>query len=147
MMAQGKPPLYRLSDPIVVMREVCSQAPPVLPDTWSPVFRSFVDRCLQKDPAQRADCTELLRHSFITGLDASAESKSRSQAVLLEQENSQLRLRYEAQVKLAQDRLAQMSNSLSAQRGPAAALAFTDHVLSLTADLEKFIEKKAQIAQ
>lgn len=38
---------------------------PSINDRWSPEFKSFVKKCLTKDPKQRPTATELLKDPFV----------------------------------------------------------------------------------
>eukprot|EP00270_Netrium_digitus_P008303 TRINITY_DN2475_c0_g1_i2.p1 TRINITY_DN2475_c0_g1~~TRINITY_DN2475_c0_g1_i2.p1 ORF type:complete len:390 (+),score=52.08 TRINITY_DN2475_c0_g1_i2:175-1344(+) len=49
-----------------LMSTIVREPAPNVPETCSTNFRSFIDRCLQKDPSQRATAQELLLHPFIT---------------------------------------------------------------------------------
>eukprot|EP00762_Andalucia_godoyi_P000223 ANDGO_02426.mRNA.1 Serine/threonine-protein kinase pakC len=65
-MAEGEPPLLDLP-PLRALFMIATQGPPELKDKakWSPEFHHFLKRCFVKDPAARADMTELLAHPFL----------------------------------------------------------------------------------
>jgi len=68
-MAEGRPPLSDLH-PLRALLQIPSNPAPTLRDddvdsSWSPQMRSFVERCLTKDPRQRATASELLKHPFL----------------------------------------------------------------------------------
>ncbi|KAL5995549.1 hypothetical protein ACLOJK_025612 [Asimina triloba] len=49
-----------------LMCAICFGEPPVLPDSASEEFRSFVECCLQKDSRKRWTVKQLLEHPFVT---------------------------------------------------------------------------------
>ena len=65
-MAEGKPP-YGDIHPMRAIFMIPTKPPPSFrePDRWSQEFIDFVQRCLVKNPEQRATSTELLQHKFI----------------------------------------------------------------------------------
>lgn len=65
-MAEGKPP-YGDIHPMRAIFMIPTKPPPSFrePDRWSPEFIDFVQRCLVKNPEQRATSSELLLHDFI----------------------------------------------------------------------------------
>lgn len=72
--AEGAPPYQHWGPRVVsVIRDV---APPTLPTKWTLSFRSFVSRCLLKDPAQRAPAKALLEHTFLRPRDGAAGTKA-----------------------------------------------------------------------
>lgn len=63
--ATGAPPFFGLS-PEEMARQICEEAPPRLSrDEFPALLCDFVERCLQRDPAQRASASELLQHPFL----------------------------------------------------------------------------------
>uniref|UniRef100_A0A8C4DVP6 Dual specificity mitogen-activated protein kinase kinase 1 n=1 Tax=Dicentrarchus labrax TaxID=13489 RepID=A0A8C4DVP6_DICLA len=62
----SRPPMaiFELLDYIV------NEPPPKLPGIFSPEFQDFVNKCLIKNPAERADLKQLTVHSFIKQSDA-----------------------------------------------------------------------------
>lgn len=64
-LAQGK--INFAENPTEIMYKTLSEPAPEFlePDSWSEDFRSFVGRCLQKRPNERADSEELLKHPFV----------------------------------------------------------------------------------
>lgn len=65
-MAEGKPP-YSNIHPMRAIFMIPSRPPPRLtePDKWSKEFNDFVALALTKNPEQRPNATELLKHPFI----------------------------------------------------------------------------------
>mmetsp|Transcript_13924 Transcript_13924/g.21073 ORF Transcript_13924/g.21073 Transcript_13924/m.21073 type:complete len:478 (-) Transcript_13924:37-1470(-) len=65
-MADGEPPLMELQ-PLRALFLIATNPPPTLREEsrWSETFRSFLAKCLTKDPKDRASCAELLAHPFI----------------------------------------------------------------------------------
>jgi len=65
-MAEGRPPHWDM-EPLQVIFHIPKQPPPRLkePKKWSPDFVDFLDKCLKKDPEQRAPAVQLLCHPFI----------------------------------------------------------------------------------
>ncbi|KAK4535838.1 hypothetical protein CDCA_CDCA06G1863 [Cyanidium caldarium] len=73
-MAIGLPP-YADQHPMRALFLIPKSDPPCLPQAphdgetgvsrWSPAFRSFLEMCLQKNPASRATARQLLRHPFL----------------------------------------------------------------------------------
>ncbi|WVO13581.1 hypothetical protein L204_101202 [Cryptococcus depauperatus] len=66
-MAKGDPPLSEYHPMRVLFLIPKAKAPRLeAEEGWGENFRSFVERCLQKDPHDRATAKELLQHPFIT---------------------------------------------------------------------------------
>ncbi|WRT63383.1 uncharacterized protein IL334_000288 [Kwoniella shivajii] len=65
-MAKGEPPLSEYHPMRVLFLIPKARAPRLEETNWSEPFKSFIERCLQKDPKDRATAKELLRHPFIT---------------------------------------------------------------------------------
>jgi len=63
-LAKGEPP-HADKHPMKVIMNIPNNNPPQLTSDFSKDFRSFVDYCLNKDPAHRPSAKELLKHSFI----------------------------------------------------------------------------------
>lgn len=65
-MAEGKPP-YGDIHPMRAIFMIPTKPPPSFrePDRWSPEFIDFVQKCLVKNPEQRATSKDLLEHDFI----------------------------------------------------------------------------------
>ena len=59
----------RRCNPYFLMASVVNQPAPTLPHSdgaqWTSNFDDFVNRCLQKDPRQRASAKQLAQHPFI----------------------------------------------------------------------------------
>ena len=64
-MAETRPPHYDM-EPLQVLFVIPKNPPPRLkePKKWSPEFNDFIEKCLQKDPAQRASAKQLLNVSY-----------------------------------------------------------------------------------
>ena len=73
-LGSGEPPYYHESQTKIVSN-VINQKPARLVDSIASSFdfNSFIDRCLVKDPENRACTDELLNHPFITNCDCSFE--------------------------------------------------------------------------
>lgn len=52
-----------------MIKAICDESPPEPGPNFSPVFASFISRCLQKKPSDRATIDELLRHDFLHQAD------------------------------------------------------------------------------
>lgn len=65
-MAEGNPPLHKVH-PMRAIFMIPGKASPKLKDAakWSPELHDFISRCLQKNPAERASCRELLEHPWV----------------------------------------------------------------------------------
>jgi len=65
-MAEGRPPHWDM-EPLQVIFHIPKQPPPKLkePKKWSSDFIDFLEKCLKKDPDQRASAVQLLCHPFI----------------------------------------------------------------------------------
>eukprot|EP00009_Paramoeba_aestuarina_P014949 CAMPEP_0201532438 /NCGR_PEP_ID=MMETSP0161_2-20130828/50376_1 /ASSEMBLY_ACC=CAM_ASM_000251 /TAXON_ID=180227 /ORGANISM="Neoparamoeba aestuarina, Strain SoJaBio B1-5/56/2" /LENGTH=380 /DNA_ID=CAMNT_0047935861 /DNA_START=261 /DNA_END=1399 /DNA_ORIENTATION=- len=65
-MAEGLPPKANMN-PILAMKSVPKDPPPTLQDDSKhiPEFKTFLEACLVKDPAQRPNAIETLIHPFI----------------------------------------------------------------------------------
>lgn len=86
-MVDGEPPYLR-ENPLRALYLIATHGVPQLQqvDKASHLLRSFLARCLQADPALRADVPELLRHPFLaragpagcllSALEAAAEEPS-----------------------------------------------------------------------
>ncbi|WWC85497.1 uncharacterized protein L201_000361 [Kwoniella dendrophila CBS 6074] len=65
-LAKGEPPLSEYHPMRVLFLIPKARAPRLEEPQWSDSFKSFIERCLQKDPKDRATARELLSHPFIT---------------------------------------------------------------------------------
>ncbi|WWC57774.1 uncharacterized protein I303_100309 [Kwoniella dejecticola CBS 10117] len=65
-LAKGEPPLSEYHPMRVLFLIPKARAPRLEEDGWSDSFKGFIERCLQKDPKDRATAKELLQHPFIT---------------------------------------------------------------------------------
>uniref|UniRef100_A0A665TL12 non-specific serine/threonine protein kinase n=1 Tax=Echeneis naucrates TaxID=173247 RepID=A0A665TL12_ECHNA len=65
-MVDGEPPYFN-EPPLKAMKMIRDNLPPKLKNLHkvSPVLKSFLDRMLVRDPAQRAMASELLKHPFL----------------------------------------------------------------------------------
>ncbi len=64
----GKPPWFDQGqkNPITTFFVIMNATqPPALPNHISPVLRDFIENCLKRNPNERANVYELLRHPFI----------------------------------------------------------------------------------
>jgi serine/threonine protein kinase len=61
-----QPPLYDVP-PMRALLQIPRREPPTLasPENWSKEFNDFLATCLKKDPKQRPNSTELLKHHFL----------------------------------------------------------------------------------
>lgn len=68
-MAEGKPP-YGDIHPMRAIFMIPTKPPPSLRELnkWSPEFIDFVNRCLVKNPEERASASDMLNHDFISTL-------------------------------------------------------------------------------
>ena len=66
-MSDNMVPLSDLQ-PMVALRQIPSRDPPTLrePDKWSKEYREFLGLCLQKDPDDRQDTTQLQKAAWLT---------------------------------------------------------------------------------
>ncbi|WVQ64600.1 uncharacterized protein L199_002767 [Kwoniella botswanensis] len=65
-LAKGEPPLSEYHPMRVLFLIPKARAPRLEEPQWSDTFKGFIERCLQKDPTDRATAKELLQHPFIT---------------------------------------------------------------------------------
>ena len=72
-LADGEPPYMGKSQAKILLKIVQKDAPTLKGDKWSPLFRDFVGRCLNKDPEQRASADECLQHEFLKDADRHKE--------------------------------------------------------------------------
>eukprot|EP00347_Sterkiella_histriomuscorum_P016433 403353191 len=64
-MIQGRPPWSDKNNISVLLAIADAKEPPKYPKTLSPDLKNFLDCCFKRDPYQRANVYELLRHPFI----------------------------------------------------------------------------------
>ncbi|XP_035769955.1 serine/threonine-protein kinase PAK 4 [Neolamprologus brichardi] len=66
-MVDGEPPYFN-EPPLKAMKMIRDNLPPKLKNLHkvSPLLKSFLDRMLVRDPAQRATASELLKHPFLS---------------------------------------------------------------------------------
>mmetsp|Transcript_34635 Transcript_34635/g.68099 ORF Transcript_34635/g.68099 Transcript_34635/m.68099 type:complete len:418 (-) Transcript_34635:71-1324(-) len=67
--ALGKCPIGTEGGFFALVNSICDEPNPQLPNTFSPLCRSFVASCLVKDPEKRSKITALLAHPWIAKLD------------------------------------------------------------------------------
>ncbi|CAJ1395309.1 unnamed protein product [Effrenium voratum] len=71
-MGTAQSPWGKFDNPMAAMYKIgMSEETPPIPEDFSDLSRSFVKRCLQRDPAERATATELLQHPFVQNLELS----------------------------------------------------------------------------
>jgi len=65
-MAEGEPP-YMEFPPLRALFLITTKGIPDLkePNQWSPEFRDFIAKCLEKDPERRPDANDMLKHAFM----------------------------------------------------------------------------------
>eukprot|EP00002_Diphylleia_rotans_P021623 TRINITY_DN420_c0_g2_i1.p1 TRINITY_DN420_c0_g2~~TRINITY_DN420_c0_g2_i1.p1 ORF type:complete len:232 (-),score=44.12 TRINITY_DN420_c0_g2_i1:225-920(-) len=68
--ANGKYPYKIGSGAFETIRDIVDEEPPKLIGSFSPEFNSFISGCLQKDPAARLTCVQMLDHPFIKRAEA-----------------------------------------------------------------------------
>lgn len=65
-MATGKPPWAQFDNPVTAMYQIaCADALPSIPDDMSEQGRTFLHKCLTRDPDSRPDATSLLLVPFV----------------------------------------------------------------------------------
>mmetsp|Transcript_21506 Transcript_21506/g.46749 ORF Transcript_21506/g.46749 Transcript_21506/m.46749 type:complete len:655 (+) Transcript_21506:526-2490(+) len=71
-MAAAKPPWGHFDNIMAAMIKIgMSSEMPSIPESATPMFRTFVRRCLARDPGRRLSATELLNERFLRGRGAS----------------------------------------------------------------------------
>jgi STE20-like kinase len=69
-LAEKEPPHNELNPTRVMMRIRKSEAPKLKePHKWSKIFQDFLSKCLTKQPDERLNARELLKHPFISKFD------------------------------------------------------------------------------
>ena len=67
-MVTGEPPWSHFKNPMAVLFQLYNNSnPPPIPSNISPLFKDFIDCCLQIEPKKRLNITALLKHQFISG--------------------------------------------------------------------------------
>jgi len=64
-MAKGNPPHHRLQPTEALKKIIKGDSPSLVGDRHNKQFRDFVSICLNRDPAQRPNAEQLLKHKFI----------------------------------------------------------------------------------
>lgn len=64
-LALGKLPIDTSGGYWTILQSIRDAPSPAAPDTFSPEFRDFINSCLKKNPDDRANCKELLKHRFL----------------------------------------------------------------------------------
>ncbi|XP_022235603.1 serine/threonine-protein kinase Tao-like, partial [Limulus polyphemus] len=64
--AERKPPYFNMNAMSALYHIAQNDSPVLTGGDWSDIFRNFVELCLQKNPCDRLDASELLQHLFIT---------------------------------------------------------------------------------
>mmetsp|Transcript_11832 Transcript_11832/g.11756 ORF Transcript_11832/g.11756 Transcript_11832/m.11756 type:complete len:115 (-) Transcript_11832:33-377(-) len=69
-LADGEPPYIALTQQ-KILYNISTKPAPKLSDEgpWSDKFKDFVERCLTKDPLERATAQELIKHPFLKGAE------------------------------------------------------------------------------
>ncbi|XP_072258961.1 uncharacterized protein [Pyxicephalus adspersus] len=68
-LAETQPPNHEMNPTRVLLRILKSQPPSLkYRHLWSPDFRSFLPKCLQRNPQERCSAGELLEHPFVSGV-------------------------------------------------------------------------------
>ncbi|XP_013792915.1 serine/threonine-protein kinase Tao-like, partial [Limulus polyphemus] len=75
-LAERKPPYFNMNAMSALYHIAQNDSPVLTGGDWSDIFRHFVELCLQKNPSDRLDGSELLQHVFIT--------RPRAQRVILD---------------------------------------------------------------
>ncbi|XP_076367355.1 serine/threonine-protein kinase Tao-like isoform X1 [Tachypleus tridentatus] len=70
-LAERKPPYFNMNAMSALYHIAQNDSPVLTGGDWSDIFRNFVQLCLQKNPCDRPDASELLQHLFITRSRAS----------------------------------------------------------------------------
>ena len=65
-LAQGLPP-YIDDEANRALFNIVQNRPPTISSKWSPEFKDFVQKCLQKNPAKRWSPEALMEHPFLGG--------------------------------------------------------------------------------
>jgi serine/threonine-protein kinase 24/25/MST4 len=86
-LATGLPP-YATEHPYRALFLIPKADPPRLDGAYSKSFMSFIDVCLQKDPAQRASAEQLMGHPFLKKAKSSALRDCLKRKRMLEGANS-----------------------------------------------------------
>eukprot|EP00043_Microstomoeca_roanoka_P010707 m.101539 g.101539 ORF g.101539 m.101539 type:complete len:836 (+) comp14981_c0_seq1:109-2616(+) len=71
--AETKPPLFHLQAMSALFRIPTNPSPELTTSGWSDNFKTFLARCLDKDPDSRASVKELLQHPFMAGVEEQAK--------------------------------------------------------------------------
>jgi serine/threonine protein kinase len=69
-LADGEPPYLGKSQAKILLKIVQKDPPALKGEQWSPLFRDFVSKCLNKDPELRLSAEECLRHEFLLNAEA-----------------------------------------------------------------------------
>ncbi|XP_018428415.1 PREDICTED: serine/threonine-protein kinase 10-like [Nanorana parkeri] len=68
-LAETQPPNHEMN-PTRVLLKILKSKPPSLKyrHLWSPEFKSFLHKCLQRNPQERSSASELLEHPFVSSV-------------------------------------------------------------------------------
>lgn len=64
-LADGEPPYLGKSQAKILLKIVQKEPPQLKGEHWSPIFRDFVGKCLNKDPELRYSAEDCLKHEFL----------------------------------------------------------------------------------
>jgi serine/threonine protein kinase len=68
-MISKKYPYEECTNQIQVIRKVTEKKPPNILKNIHPVVRTFIELCIEIDPAKRPTAIELLEHPFLSNMD------------------------------------------------------------------------------
>jgi len=93
-LAEGKPPYFNMNAMSALYHIAQNDAPTLNSAGWSQCFRDFVTECLQKNPTDRPNASQLLGHDFVVDLTSKTVLQSlilRTKAAVRELDNIEYR--------------------------------------------------------